>query len=131
MVRRTLIPPLPEALREEIRLSGMSANALSKVVDVKQQTISEFLRGKDIRAETAQKLIDYFQERTSGELVLAILGYEKSLRTLAKKAGMTDVELLRFLQGRLYIPSTAVARLRDVLGLKPAEQNILEQGAHQ
>jgi plasmid maintenance system antidote protein VapI len=50
-----------DILRQEIRESGKSANTLAKLTGVKQQRISEFLRGKDIRLDTAQKLFDYFR----------------------------------------------------------------------
>ena len=56
---------MADLLRQKIRDSGLSANALGKLTDVKQQTISEFLRGKDIRLATAQKLADYFCLRLS------------------------------------------------------------------
>ena len=51
---------MAEILRNRILASGLSARALAALTDVKQQTISEFLRGKDIRLATAQKLADHF-----------------------------------------------------------------------
>jgi plasmid maintenance system antidote protein VapI len=51
---------LADMLREKIRECGLSANTLAGLTGIKQQTISEFLRGKDIRLATAQKLFDYF-----------------------------------------------------------------------
>ena len=51
---------LADLLRQRIRDCGLSARALVEPTGVKQQTISEFLRGKDIRLATAQKLMDYF-----------------------------------------------------------------------
>lgn len=49
-----------DVLRETIAKSGLSANQLAKASGVYQQTISEFLRGKDIRLQTAEKLAAYF-----------------------------------------------------------------------
>ncbi len=46
-------------LREAIRKSGLSALALSKVTGVSQPTITEFLRGADMKLDTAQKLATY------------------------------------------------------------------------
>ena len=51
---------LAEILRKAIRESKTSAIALSKVTGVSQPTITEFLNGKDIRLDTAQKLADHF-----------------------------------------------------------------------
>lgn len=47
-------------LRDKISASGLSANQLAKLVDVRQQTISTFLLGEGISLATAQKLADYF-----------------------------------------------------------------------
>ena len=50
-----------DVLRKRILDSGLSAAALAKETGTKQPTLTEFLRGKDIRLEkTAQKLMDYF-----------------------------------------------------------------------
>lgn len=43
-------------LREAILASGMSAGELWKLSGVSQPTITEFLRGKDIRLSTAEKI---------------------------------------------------------------------------
>ena len=51
---------MSELLKKTIAESGLSANELWKLTGVSQPTISEFLRGKDIRHETAQKMADYF-----------------------------------------------------------------------
>ena len=51
---------MAEKLRKAIRESGLSAARLGKATGVTQPVISEFLRGKDIRLTTAQKLADYF-----------------------------------------------------------------------
>ena len=51
---------MAELLRKTIRDSGLSANALWELTGVAQPTISEFLRGKDLRLSTAQKLADHF-----------------------------------------------------------------------
>ncbi len=51
---------LAEQLREQIRLSEMSANALARESGVPQPMITNFLNGKDIRLETANKLAAYF-----------------------------------------------------------------------
>lgn len=53
-------PTLAGLLRRLIRESGLSARKLAAETGVKQQTISEFLRGKDVRLGTAQKLMDHF-----------------------------------------------------------------------
>lgn len=47
-------------LRDTIRASGLSAAKLSELTGVTQPTITEFLRGKDLRLATAQKLADHF-----------------------------------------------------------------------
>lgn len=47
---------MADTLRKAIRDSGLSALALSKKAGVSQPQISYFLRGKDIRLATAQKL---------------------------------------------------------------------------
>lgn len=52
---------MADVLRQKIRDSGLSANRLGKETGVTQQAISVFLKGKDIRLETAQKLVDYFR----------------------------------------------------------------------
>ena len=52
---------LADVLRAKIRASGMSAKAIENETGVKQPTITEFLRGKDIRLVTAQRLMDYFK----------------------------------------------------------------------
>jgi plasmid maintenance system antidote protein VapI len=52
---------MADILRQKIRDSGLSANRLGKLTGVTQQAISVFLKGKDIRLETAQKLVDYFR----------------------------------------------------------------------
>jgi len=51
---------MADLLRAKIRASGLSAAKLGKETGVTQQAISVFLRGKDIRLDTAQKLADYF-----------------------------------------------------------------------
>jgi hypothetical protein len=51
---------MAELLRAKIVESGVSANRLAEITDVKQQTISEFLRGAGISLSTAQKLADHF-----------------------------------------------------------------------
>lgn len=50
---------LADTLREAIEKCGLSALALSKETGVSQPRITEFLRGKDIRLATAQKLAKY------------------------------------------------------------------------
>jgi plasmid maintenance system antidote protein VapI len=60
-------PAMADQLRAKIRECGMSAAALGKIVDVKQQTISEFLRGQGITLATAQKLADHFGLRLTGQ----------------------------------------------------------------
>lgn len=52
---------MADLLRDRIRKSGLSANRLGKLTGVTQQAISVFLKGKDIRLDTAQKLVDYFK----------------------------------------------------------------------
>lgn len=47
---------MADVLREAIRKSGLTALALSTETGVSQPTITEFLRGKDIRMTTADKL---------------------------------------------------------------------------
>jgi transcriptional regulator with XRE-family HTH domain len=49
-----------DVLCEAVKKSGLSANQLAKETGVFQQTLSEFLRGKGIRLETAEKLAAYF-----------------------------------------------------------------------
>jgi transcriptional regulator with XRE-family HTH domain len=49
-------PRWADLLRQAIRDSGLSAAALGKATGVAQQTISEFLRGKDLRLATAEKI---------------------------------------------------------------------------
>lgn len=51
---------ISDLLRQAIRDSGVSANALAKACDVPQPTISTFLLGKDIRMKSADKLAAYF-----------------------------------------------------------------------
>jgi transcriptional regulator with XRE-family HTH domain len=51
---------MADVLREAIRKSGTSALQLSKETGVSQPSITEFLRGADMRLATAQKLADYF-----------------------------------------------------------------------
>lgn len=59
---------MAEVLRAAIRQSGISALQLGGITGVAQQTISQFLAGKDIRLKTAQKLADHFGlELTSAE----------------------------------------------------------------
>lgn len=50
---------MAEVLREAIRKSGLSALALSKETGVSQPTITQFLRGFDLRLSTAQKLAKF------------------------------------------------------------------------
>ena len=47
-------------LRQTIYDSGISANQLAQLSKVKQQTLSDFIRGKGISLATAQKLADHF-----------------------------------------------------------------------
>ncbi len=51
---------MQEILREAIQKSGKSVNQIAKETGVLQQSLSKFMRGKDVRLETAQKLADYF-----------------------------------------------------------------------
>ena len=48
-----------QTLRDAIGTSGMSGLALAKAAGVPQQTISDFLRGKDMTLRNAHKLADY------------------------------------------------------------------------
>lgn len=50
---------MADVLRTAIAKSGLSALALSKKTGVAQPIISAFLRGKDIRLATANKLARY------------------------------------------------------------------------
>lgn len=50
---------LADALRDAIRKSGMSANALAEETGVPQPTITRFLAGADMKLETAGKLAAY------------------------------------------------------------------------
>lgn len=52
---------MAEKLRQAIRDSGISANQLGKLTDVKQQTISAFLLGASISLVNAQRLADHFR----------------------------------------------------------------------
>jgi len=53
---------LADVLRARIRKSGLSGAALAKETGTTQPTLTEFLRGRDIRLEkTAQRLMDYFK----------------------------------------------------------------------
>lgn len=45
-----------DQLRQAIRESGLSANALSKATGIDQTLISRFLRGKDMGIERASKI---------------------------------------------------------------------------
>jgi DNA transposition AAA+ family ATPase len=59
---------ISEELREAIRESGMSANAIARAAGVPQAAVSTFLNGKDIRLEkTADKLASYFNLRLVSE----------------------------------------------------------------
>lgn len=49
-----------DQLRAAIRESGKSANALARECGLSQPTITLFLNGKDIRLDTAQVLVEYF-----------------------------------------------------------------------
>jgi plasmid maintenance system antidote protein VapI len=51
---------ISKQLRSAIISSGQSAAGLGAIAGVKQQTISEFLRGAGISLSTAQKLADHF-----------------------------------------------------------------------
>lgn len=51
--------PMDEVLREAIRDSGKTALELWMATGVSQPTITEFLRGKDMRLKTAEKLASY------------------------------------------------------------------------
>ncbi len=50
---------MADILREAIRKSGQSAGQLAELTGVSQPTITEFLRGKDMRLDTAQKLAEF------------------------------------------------------------------------
>lgn len=50
---------IADVLREAIRKCGLSALRLSKETGVPQPTISEFLRGRDIRLSRAQKIAKF------------------------------------------------------------------------
>jgi transcriptional regulator with XRE-family HTH domain len=56
-----------EELKQAIRKSGLSALQLSKETGVAQPTITEFLRGADMRLSTAQKLANYLGLKLEGE----------------------------------------------------------------
>lgn len=49
-----------DKLRQAIRDSGKSANALAREIGIPQPTITTFLNGSDIRLKTADKLAAYF-----------------------------------------------------------------------
>lgn len=51
---------LAATLRRKIKASRLSSRALAEQIEIPHATITEFLRGKDIRLRTAQKLCDYF-----------------------------------------------------------------------
>lgn len=51
---------MDEVLRDAIRNSGKTALEIWMATGVSQPTITEFLRGKDMRLKTAQKLAAYF-----------------------------------------------------------------------
>lgn len=50
---------LAETLRNAIRKSGESANALAQATGVPQPTITRFLAGADMKLETASKIAVY------------------------------------------------------------------------
>ena len=50
---------MAEALRAAIRATGKSSLQLSKECGLTQPVISEFLRGKDIKLSSAQRLADH------------------------------------------------------------------------
>lgn len=52
---------LADKLRDAIRKSGLSANALAAETDVPQQTISRFLLGADMKLSTASKIAAYLK----------------------------------------------------------------------
>lgn len=52
---------MADIFRAKIRATRESARSLAVLMGVKQQTLSQFLRGKDIRLDTAQKIADYFK----------------------------------------------------------------------
>lgn len=51
---------MAETLRQKIIDCGLSANQLGPRAGVKQQTISQFLRGHGISLDTADKLAAFF-----------------------------------------------------------------------
>lgn len=50
---------MAEVLRKAIRKSGHSALHISEKTGVSQPTITEFLKGADIRLKTANRLADF------------------------------------------------------------------------
>lgn len=51
---------IADTLRRAIRKSGKTALEIAIGAGVPQASLSDFLRGKDLRLQTAQKLCDYF-----------------------------------------------------------------------
>jgi plasmid maintenance system antidote protein VapI len=51
---------ISEQLREAIRASGLSANALARGCGVPQPMLTRFINGLDVRLATADKLAAYF-----------------------------------------------------------------------
>lgn len=51
---------LAELLRGLIRESGLSLRELSRQTGIPQPRLTVFMGGKEIRTDTAQKLIDHF-----------------------------------------------------------------------
>jgi len=88
-----------DAIRRRIRDCGFSASELSRRTGVKQPTITEFLRGKDIRLDTATKLMTYLNFRVTDVLVHGFLASKKSIQRLAKESDLSERTLLMFFIG--------------------------------
>lgn len=52
--------PIETQLREAIRTSELSGNALAKAAGVSQSAVSRFMSGEDIRLSAASKLAEHF-----------------------------------------------------------------------
>ncbi len=55
--------PLQDQLRDAVKASGKTLNAVACESGVPQPMLFNFMRGKDIRLKTAAKLAEYFGMR--------------------------------------------------------------------
>lgn len=108
MATRGLTNELADALREAIRKSGKSGYRLAQETTVKQQTISDFMRGKDIRLQGASILAKHFglelceqpsENHLADVLRQAIIDSGKTAMQLAKETGVSQPTITEFLRG--------------------------------